>query len=302
MATQRCGADSEWRNRIYEHGEGNGGTDKSAAETSEQYLTFMLAGEEYGVDILRVQEIKGWDKVTRIPHTPDYVLGVINLRGAVVPILDLRRRFGLETIEFGPTTVVIVVRVGGGHERAHRRRGRRRGIRGLQRRHGGDQAAAGCVRQRRHGIRQGTGNGRGKDAHSARHRPAHRQQHLRRIARRELRRREQEKDSAYRTAGTGEATGSCPARCAHDHRPGRRSCTLLADASRRRRARSPSTAPGSRRSTRRYCSCSPACGAPPLSAAFACSWTGVSDGLRRTANLLGMTDMLHFPQSGLISR
>ena len=87
------------------------GADRSAAETSEQYLTFMLAGEEYGVDILRVQEIKGWDKVTRIPHTPDYVLGVINLRGAVVPILDLRRRFGLETVEFGPTTVVIVVRV-----------------------------------------------------------------------------------------------------------------------------------------------------------------------------------------------
>ena len=85
--------------------------DQSATDASEQYLTFMLAGEEYGVDILRVQEIKGWDKVTRIPHTADYVLGVINLRGAVVPILDLRRRFGLETIEFGPTTVVIVVRV-----------------------------------------------------------------------------------------------------------------------------------------------------------------------------------------------
>jgi len=82
----------------------------------EQYLTFLLAGEEYGVDILRVQEIKGWDKVTRIPHTPDYVLGVINLRGAVVPILDLRRRFGLEATDFGPTTVVIVMRVGVGHE------------------------------------------------------------------------------------------------------------------------------------------------------------------------------------------
>ena len=89
------------------------GADKSATETSEQYLTFMLAGEEYGVDILRVQEIKGWDKVTRIPHSPDYVLGVINLRGAVVPIVDLRRRFGLETIEFGPTTVIIVMRVAG---------------------------------------------------------------------------------------------------------------------------------------------------------------------------------------------
>ena len=90
------------------------GADKSATETSEQYLTFMLAGEEYGVDILRVQEIKGWDKVTRIPNTPDYVLGVINLRGAVVPIIDLRRRFGLETIDFGPTTVIIVMRVAGG--------------------------------------------------------------------------------------------------------------------------------------------------------------------------------------------
>ena len=89
------------------------GTDKSATATSEQYLTFMLAGEEYGVDILRVQEIKGWDKVTRIPRTPDYVLGVINLRGAVVPIVDLRRRFGLETIAFGPTTVIIVMRVVG---------------------------------------------------------------------------------------------------------------------------------------------------------------------------------------------
>ena len=94
----------------------NASADKSAADSSEQYLTFMLAGEEYGVDILRVQEIKGWDKVTRIPHTPAYVLGVINLRGAVVPILDLRCRFGLETIAFGPTTVVIVVRVVSGRD------------------------------------------------------------------------------------------------------------------------------------------------------------------------------------------
>jgi purine-binding chemotaxis protein CheW len=85
------------------------------AGTSEQYLTFMLAGEEYGVDILRVQEIKGWDKATRIPHTPDYVLGVINLRGAIVPIIDLRRRFNLEAIDFGPTTVIVVVRIRRGH-------------------------------------------------------------------------------------------------------------------------------------------------------------------------------------------
>jgi purine-binding chemotaxis protein CheW len=88
-------------------------SDNGMTQASDQYLTFMLAGEEYGVDILRVQEIKGWDKVTRIPHTPEFVLGVINLRGSVVPILDLRRRFGLPSIDFGPTTVVIVVRVAG---------------------------------------------------------------------------------------------------------------------------------------------------------------------------------------------
>jgi purine-binding chemotaxis protein CheW len=87
-------------------------TDKNAAGAGEQFLTFMLAGQEYGVDILRVQEIKGWDKVTAIPHTPDYVLGVINLRGSVVPILDLRRRFGLPAMDFGPTTVIIVLRMG----------------------------------------------------------------------------------------------------------------------------------------------------------------------------------------------
>ncbi len=77
----------------------------------DQYLTFMLAGEEYGVDILRVQEIKGWDSATRIPNTPDYVQGVINLRGTIVPIIDLRMRFGLEKLEYGPTTVVVVLRV-----------------------------------------------------------------------------------------------------------------------------------------------------------------------------------------------
>ncbi len=85
----------------------------SLAENSEgnQYLTFLLAGEEYGVDILRVQEIKGWDNVTMIPNTPDYIKGVINLRGTIVPIVDLRVRFSLETIAYGITTVVIVLRV-----------------------------------------------------------------------------------------------------------------------------------------------------------------------------------------------
>ncbi len=81
---------------------------------SNQYLTFMLAGEEYGVDILRVQEIKGWNKATVIPNTPEYIKGVINLRGTIVPIVDLRSRFGLENAEYGPTTVVIVLKVVGG--------------------------------------------------------------------------------------------------------------------------------------------------------------------------------------------
>ncbi len=78
---------------------------------ANQFLTFILAGEEYGVDILRVQEIKGWDKPTPIPNTPDYIKGVMNLRGTIVPIIDLRQRFGLEVLEYGPTTVVIVLRI-----------------------------------------------------------------------------------------------------------------------------------------------------------------------------------------------
>jgi purine-binding chemotaxis protein CheW len=78
---------------------------------AEQFLTFVLGGEEYGVTILQVQGIQGWDRVTPIPNTPDFILGVINLRGAIVPIVDLRRRFGMPAAEFGPTTVVIVVRV-----------------------------------------------------------------------------------------------------------------------------------------------------------------------------------------------
>ncbi|HGX92577.1 MAG TPA: purine-binding chemotaxis protein CheW [Candidatus Tenderia sp.] len=85
--------------------------DISLDADTDQYLTFMLAGEEYGVDILRVQEIKGWDSVTPIPNTPQYIKGVINLRGTIVPIFDLRERFGLEPIPYGPTTVVIVLKV-----------------------------------------------------------------------------------------------------------------------------------------------------------------------------------------------
>lgn len=89
--------------------EGNIGIEVNAEE--DQYLTFIMAEEEYGVDILRVQEIRGWDTVTPIPNTPEYIKGVINLRGTIVPIIDLRVRFGMESIEYGPTTVVIVLKV-----------------------------------------------------------------------------------------------------------------------------------------------------------------------------------------------
>lgn len=83
----------------------------AAASTRQQYLTFKLAGEEYGIGILMVQEIRGWSEVTAIPHAPAWVLGVMDLRGVAVPIIDLRRRFELEPAAFGPSTVVIVVRV-----------------------------------------------------------------------------------------------------------------------------------------------------------------------------------------------
>jgi len=89
----------------------NSPDDQLSAGDANQYLTFVLNGEEYGVEILRVQGIQGWDTVTPIPNSPDFVLGVMNLRGAIVPIIDLRKRFNMETIPHGPTTVIIVVKV-----------------------------------------------------------------------------------------------------------------------------------------------------------------------------------------------
>ncbi|MGH8120531.1 MAG: chemotaxis protein CheW, partial [Gammaproteobacteria bacterium] len=82
-------------------------------DSSSQYLSFLLAGEEYGVDILKVQEIRGWERPTMLPNALDYVLGVINLRGTVVPIIDLRQRFALEKSQVGQTTVVVIVKVSG---------------------------------------------------------------------------------------------------------------------------------------------------------------------------------------------
>ena len=81
-----------------------------------QYLTFIMSDEEYGVDILAVQEIRGWEEPTFIPNAPNYIRGVINLRGTVVPIMDLRLRFGLDEVDYGPdenkTEEEVIARIG----------------------------------------------------------------------------------------------------------------------------------------------------------------------------------------------
>lgn len=78
-------------------------------EDERQFLTFVLGDEHYGINILKVQEIKGYTEVTRIPNTPDYVKGVLNLRGTIVPIVNLRMKFGMEQIDHTAFTVIVVV-------------------------------------------------------------------------------------------------------------------------------------------------------------------------------------------------
>ena len=78
---------------------------------ANEFLTFTLGAEEYGVDILKVQEIRGYDTVTKIPDAPDYIKGVINLRGTIVPVLDLRLKFRLEKAEYNGFTVMIILNV-----------------------------------------------------------------------------------------------------------------------------------------------------------------------------------------------
>jgi purine-binding chemotaxis protein CheW len=76
-----------------------------------QLLTFFVAGAEYGVDILRVQEIRGWSAPMPMPRTPPFVKGVINIRGDIVPIADLRERLGLDPLAASATTAIVVLRV-----------------------------------------------------------------------------------------------------------------------------------------------------------------------------------------------
>jgi purine-binding chemotaxis protein CheW len=85
--------------------------DMNVQDTQNQYLTFFLAGEEYGVSILDVQEVRVWDGVTSIPNAPDYVKGVLDLRGVIVPIIDLRIRFNMETVDYDETTVIVVLKI-----------------------------------------------------------------------------------------------------------------------------------------------------------------------------------------------
>lgn len=77
--------------------------------SGEQYLTFILGDESYAINILSVKEISGWDVATVIPNSPGYVKGVVNLRGTIVPIIDLRIRFGVGEASYLPTTVVIIL-------------------------------------------------------------------------------------------------------------------------------------------------------------------------------------------------
>ena len=77
----------------------------------QQFLTFVMEGEEYGIDILNVQEIRGWDNVAPIPNAPAHVSGVINLRGAIVPVIDLRVMFAFNEARYDENTVVIVLKV-----------------------------------------------------------------------------------------------------------------------------------------------------------------------------------------------
>jgi len=86
-------------------------TDRSQGVIPSEYLTFTLASETYGIDILKVQEIRGYDSVTRIANTPEFIKGVINLRGVIVPIVDLRIKFRVGEVSYHEFTVVIIINV-----------------------------------------------------------------------------------------------------------------------------------------------------------------------------------------------
>lgn len=85
----------------------------NTAHTNGEYLTFTLGKEEYGIEILKVQEIRGYEAVTRIANAPEFIKGVVNLRGTIVPIVDMRIKFSLGEAEYNQFTVVIILNVAG---------------------------------------------------------------------------------------------------------------------------------------------------------------------------------------------
>jgi purine-binding chemotaxis protein CheW len=89
------------------------GTAPSHTAQGGEFLTFRLGAEEYGIDILRVQEIRSYEQPTRIANAPSFIKGVVNLRGVIVPIIDLRVKLGCETVEYNTFTVVVVLNVKG---------------------------------------------------------------------------------------------------------------------------------------------------------------------------------------------
>ena len=84
----------------------------SAATTLREFLAFKLGAEEYGIDILRVQEIRSYEEPTRLANSPPFIRGVVNLRGVIVPIVDMRLKFNLEQVNYDSFTVVIVLNIG----------------------------------------------------------------------------------------------------------------------------------------------------------------------------------------------
>src|SRR5690606_29655859 len=93
--------------------QGTGARAAAQKAAAAEFLTFRLGGEEYGIDILRVQEIRSYEEPTRIANAPSFIKGVVNLRGVIVPVVDLRLKLGCATAEYNGFTVVIVLNVHG---------------------------------------------------------------------------------------------------------------------------------------------------------------------------------------------
>jgi purine-binding chemotaxis protein CheW len=102
---------TELQTSMTEEGEGSGWRQQAASSGPMQFISFAIGHDQYGVDIMSVREIKGWSEVTHLPRQPSYIRGVLNLRGVMVPIIDLRCRFGQGQTDASPMHVVIIVSV-----------------------------------------------------------------------------------------------------------------------------------------------------------------------------------------------